>query len=299
MFKLGLYSQARVDFEMLCTKYPKELEPKFNLALILLQLGEFTLSIKCINDLIEESQRSPECKSLFNRTDSPDLGEDEIGVLQMMQNAYLLMARCHWRTGSALRAVKCYNQSQRYSHTRSEKAKDLTSEELLLLIRNQVFKDIKFDIRLSTQMYKRVRANSYEAKTRKLGEGSAAGEHSFDSEEEEDFVRRAVTQDPRASIFGTHKPRAGETYLQAAAREAELPKQGRKNDHLLTLQDFSPKLSDRESSLTPDREHRASVGDARSSTGAFQRISSIGVSKKGRGRARDEEANKQNIFTLK
>ena len=136
MFKLGLYSQARVDFEMLCTRYPKELAPKFNLALILLQLGEFHLSIDYVSDLIEESQKSPECRSLFNMTDNPNLEEDDIGVLRMMQNAYLLMARCYWRTGSALKAVKCYNQSQRYSYSRSEKARELTSEELLLLIRN-------------------------------------------------------------------------------------------------------------------------------------------------------------------
>ena len=41
MFKIGLISQAKVDFEMILHKYPKELLIKYNYALTLFQLGQY------------------------------------------------------------------------------------------------------------------------------------------------------------------------------------------------------------------------------------------------------------------
>lgn len=58
MFKLGLMSQARFDFEMLSPLYPKELAAHFNLALTLLQLGEYDKALEAADIIVKASQKN-------------------------------------------------------------------------------------------------------------------------------------------------------------------------------------------------------------------------------------------------
>ena len=48
MFKLGLLSQAKFDFELIADAYPKEKILKFNHALTLLQLGKYGEALKVL-----------------------------------------------------------------------------------------------------------------------------------------------------------------------------------------------------------------------------------------------------------
>lgn len=57
MFKLGLMSQARRDFEMLSPRYPKELAAHFNLALTLLQLGEYDKALDAADIIVKAAQK--------------------------------------------------------------------------------------------------------------------------------------------------------------------------------------------------------------------------------------------------
>jgi tetratricopeptide (TPR) repeat protein len=52
MFKLGLLSQARFDFDLIIDFFPKEKILKFNLALTLLQLGRYLEAISTLEPLI-------------------------------------------------------------------------------------------------------------------------------------------------------------------------------------------------------------------------------------------------------
>jgi tetratricopeptide (TPR) repeat protein len=58
MFKLGLMSQARRDFEMLSPRYPKELAAHFNLALTLLQLGEYDKALDAADIIVKAAQKA-------------------------------------------------------------------------------------------------------------------------------------------------------------------------------------------------------------------------------------------------
>lgn len=53
MFKIGLISQAKADFEMILNKYPKELIIKYNYALTLFQLGQYKQSQEILDSHIQ------------------------------------------------------------------------------------------------------------------------------------------------------------------------------------------------------------------------------------------------------
>ena len=52
MFKLGLLSQAKFDFELIADYYPREKILKFNHALTLLQLGRYKEALGVLEPLI-------------------------------------------------------------------------------------------------------------------------------------------------------------------------------------------------------------------------------------------------------
>ena len=58
MFQLGLFSQAKFDFEYISELYPKEKLLKFNHALTLLQLGKHDEASKVLDVLIKLFQKS-------------------------------------------------------------------------------------------------------------------------------------------------------------------------------------------------------------------------------------------------
>lgn len=51
-------SQARRDFEMLSPRYPKELAAHFNLALTLLQLGEYDKALDAADIIVKAAQKA-------------------------------------------------------------------------------------------------------------------------------------------------------------------------------------------------------------------------------------------------
>ena len=112
MYKIGLVSQAKFDFEMIVDLYPKELLIKYNYAQILFQLGEYWQAF-----VILESYIAVATKQLHSANLDLDLFYD----------VYMLKAQCLYRTNRPLESVISFNTAQRYKRPEKKaKKKRLT-----------------------------------------------------------------------------------------------------------------------------------------------------------------------------
>ena len=58
MFKLGLLTQAKEDFEMILPLYPKEYFISYNLALTLLQIGDYLGALSVLEEQLKKSKEA-------------------------------------------------------------------------------------------------------------------------------------------------------------------------------------------------------------------------------------------------
>lgn len=114
LFKLGLMTQAKRDFAVVCEHYPKELIAKFNLALTLLQLGEYEPAVCLCEDLLETAREIYGNKALFNVAEMKLKGNIDREFYTLLYDTFMVNAQCFWRLGNALEAVKSFSSSFRY-----------------------------------------------------------------------------------------------------------------------------------------------------------------------------------------
>mmetsp|Transcript_2970 Transcript_2970/g.4557 ORF Transcript_2970/g.4557 Transcript_2970/m.4557 type:complete len:169 (+) Transcript_2970:3229-3735(+) len=95
MFKLGLLSQAKHDFQMLFERNPKEFLLHYNYALTLLQLGEYSQAIDAIDQLIKSSQDNKQygqSKKNGTASSTPQQSSRKVADSKLLYDANMLKA---------------------------------------------------------------------------------------------------------------------------------------------------------------------------------------------------------------
>lgn len=101
MFKLGLLTQAKEDFEMILPLFPKEYFIYYNLALTLLQLGEYSYALGVLDLQLKKSKEA----SLNAKGSKFDIA--------LFYDSMMMKAQCQWRSNQPIDAVKSFNTAIR------------------------------------------------------------------------------------------------------------------------------------------------------------------------------------------
>jgi len=118
MFKLGLLTQAYLDFLRIVELYPEEPMGHYNYALTCLQLNEIEEAYSAVDDALTGKG----CALTL---------EDDPDHIELMHDAHRLKAWCLWRLQKPLEAVKSFEMSKRFkAKLLGKPAAKLTSKEL-------------------------------------------------------------------------------------------------------------------------------------------------------------------------
>jgi tetratricopeptide (TPR) repeat protein len=216
MFKLGLMSQARRDFEMLSPRYPKELAAHFNLALTLLQLGEYDKALDAADIIVKAAQKADGRQQAAGQRQEPGAvdgpksqqssykdSQARTEHIELLYDTHMLRAQCFWRTETAmgndgserynaLEAVRNFNIAHRYNaYSRQRRAPALTQAALLLKLRDLQYKEMRLDIKEEADWVEARRSRSFAESSMSqmrdpAGGGTARGEAEPDHLEIED-----------------------------------------------------------------------------------------------------------------
>ena len=181
MFKLGLLSQAKFDFELIADYYPREKILKFNHALTLLQLGRHLEALRVLEPLIALFQKQIELgqtvksKSVGRTTALQQLGSGKDGLdYELMYDTYMLKAVCLWRLPTednerymgekfpnSLEAVKNFNIAKRYKAELNNKKRPVeSSTKLQNELKDLVYREMKLDIAENYEIYQSLKSKS-------------------------------------------------------------------------------------------------------------------------------------------
>lgn len=161
MYKLGLLSQARSDFQMISALYKKEFAGHYNFGMTLFQLGLYKEALDALDLIICQSKSALSLlqQMLLEKSGKKDIDDEELEEpakkdacqpgkkqrffdFELLHDTYMLKAQCYYRSNDPLECVKNLNLANKFQDWRSLQESGqknlLTTAKLNLLFRNLV-----------------------------------------------------------------------------------------------------------------------------------------------------------------